>query len=316
MSEQMSESRRLDVRTTILFARISDTFCAELLISRHLYCKMTHMTTDMHSATNIFPVARSLAQERHDLIVSEVRTRGSVRVTELATLLDVSDMTIRRDLDVLDEAGALVKVHGGAKISTDHAADQPSFDAKSNTQTAEKQAIARAAAEFVRGGATIGLMAGTTTWRLAGEVAAIPNLTVVTNSMRVAEVFNEFWRADRNIILTGGVRTPSDALVGPIAATALAALHVDTLFIGVHGMSERAGFTTPNILESDTNRAFIQASGRKIVLADHSKWGITGLSSFANLSDADVLITDDKLSADAAAVLSKQIPDVRQVSGN
>lgn len=276
---------------------------------------MAHMTARMNAATSIFPVPRSLAQERHEFIVSEVRTRGSVRVTELATLLDVSDMTIRRDLDVLDEAGALVKVHGGAKVSTDHAADQPSFDAKSNTQTAEKQAIARAAAEFVRGGATIGLMAGTTTWRLAGELAAIPNLTVVTNSMRVAEVFNEFWRADRNIILTGGVRTPSDALVGPIAATALAALHVDTLFIGVHGMSERAGFTTPNILESDTNRAFIQASARKIVLADHSKWGITGLSSLADLSDADVLITDDKLSANAAVVLSRQIPDVRQVSG-
>ena len=179
-----------------------------------------------------------------------------------------SDMTIRRDLDVLDEAGSLVKVHGGAKVSTEHSADEPGFDANSALHTAEKEAIARAAADLVEGGATIGLMAGTTTWRLAGELAMVPNLTVVTNSMRVAEVFNEFKRPDRNIILTGGVRTPSDALVGPIAATALSALHVDTLFIGVHGMGEQAGFTTPNILESDTNRAFIRAAGRKVVLAD------------------------------------------------
>ncbi len=236
-----------------------------------------------------------------------------MRVTELAALLDVSDMTIRRDLDVLDEAGLLVKVHGGAKVSTEHSADEPGFDANSALHTAEKEAIARAAADLVEGGATIGLMAGTTTWRLAGELARVPNLTVVTNSMRVAEVFNEFKRPDRNIILTGGVRTPSDALVGPIAATALSALHVDTLFIGVHGMSEQAGFTTPNILESDTNRAFIRSAGRKIVLADHSKWGVTGLSSFASLDDVDMLITDHLLSGEAIDTLGAHIPDVRQV---
>jgi len=256
---------------------------------------------------------RSLAQQRHDQIVDEVRTRGSVRVTELAVMLDVSDMTIRRDLDVLDEAGAIVKVHGGAKVSTEHSADEPGFDANSALHTSEKEAIARAAADLVDGGATIGLMAGTTTWRLAGELARLPNLTVVTNSMRVAEVFDEFKRPDRNIILTGGVRTPSDALVGPIAAAALGALHVDTLFIGVHGMSEQAGFTTPNILESDTNRAFIRSAGRKVVLADHSKWGVTGLSSFASLDDVDMLISDHRLSAAAMETLGAHIPDVRQV---
>jgi DeoR/GlpR family transcriptional regulator of sugar metabolism len=262
------------------------------------------------------PVGRSLAQERHARIVDEVRVRGSMRVTELAALLDVSDMTIRRDLDVLDDAGALVKVHGGAKVSTEHAADEPGFDAKSGQNTAEKEAIARAAAALVEGGATIGLIAGTTTWRLAGELAMVPNLTVVTNSMRVAEVFNESKRPDRSLILTGGVRTPSDALVGPIAAAALGALHVDTLFIGVHGMTEQAGFTTPNLLESDTNRAFIRAAGRKIVLADHTKWGVTGLSSFAELSDVDMLITDDHLPDVAAELLASRIPDVRQVSGS
>ncbi len=258
---------------------------------------------------------RSLAEQRHERIVAEVRARGSMRVTELAALLDVSDMTIRRDLDVLDEAGALVKVHGGAKVSTEHAADEPGFDANSALNTAEKEAIARAAADLVEGGATIGLMAGTTTWRLAGELAMVPNLTVVTNSMRVAEVFNEFKRSDRSIILTGGVRTRSDALVGPIAAAALSALHVDTLFIGVHGMSEQAGFTTPNILESDTNRAFIRAAGRKVVLADHSKWGVIGLSSFGKLSDVDMVITDHRLAPEAVEIIGAHVPDVRQVGG-
>ena len=93
----------------------------------------------------------------------------------------------------------------------------------------------------------------------------------------------------------------------------LIAANVDTLFIGVHGMGEQAGFTTPNILESDTNRAFIRAAGRKVVLADHSKWGVTGLSSFAALSDVDTLITDHLLSSDAIDILGAHIPDVRQV---
>ena len=269
------------------------------------------MTTTRPAAPPV--PTRSLAQERHVRIVDEVRTRGSARVTELARLLDVSEMTIRRDLDVLDDAGSLVKVHGGAKVSMEYSADEPGFAANSGRNTAEKEAIARAAAELVEGGATIGLMAGTTTWRLAGELASVPNLTVVTNSMRVAEVFNESKRHDRNIIMTGGVRTPSDALVGPIAATALSALHVDMLFIGVHGMSEQAGLTTPNLLESDTNRAFIRAAGRNIVLADHSKWGVTGLSSFAALDDVDMLITDHRLPPEAVDIVESRIPDVRRV---
>lgn len=257
--------------------------------------------------------SRSLAQQRHERIVHEVRLRGAARVAELASLLHVSDMTVRRDLDALDEAGLLVKVHGGATVALDLTSDEPGFEAKSLRNTAEKIGIAEAAAELAEAGGTVGITAGTTTWRLAAELAPIPNLTVVTNSVRVAEVFNAHPRTDRQMILTGGVRTPSDALVGPIAVTALASLHVDTLFIGVHGMSERAGFTTPNMLESDTNRAFIGAAGKKVVLADHTKWDITGLSSFAALPDVDVLITDTHIDPEAEDVLRNRIERVLTV---
>lgn len=256
-----------------------------------------------------------MAQQRHERIVQEVRVRGAARVADLANLLRVSEMTVRRDLDALHEAGVLVKVHGGATVSTDHTSDEPGFDAKSSRNIEEKMAIAERAAAYARPGGTVGVTAGTTTWRLAAELAAIPNLTVVTNSVRVAEVFSAHPRADRQMILSGGVRTPSDALVGPIAVAALGTLHVDTLFIGVHGMSERAGFTTPNMLESDTNRAFIAAAGQKVVLADHTKWGVTGLSSFAALTDVDVLVTDRHIDADAAEILRERIPEVIMVDG-
>ena len=246
---------------------------------------------------------RTLAQQRQELIVREVRLHGAARVAELADLLGVSEMTIRRDLDALDEAGLVLKVHGGATALIHHTSNEPGFIAKSLRNTSEKAAIARSAAAMVEPGSAIGISAGTTTWRLAADLVEVADLTVVTNSIRVSDVFNSRARADRTVILTGGVRTPSDALVGPIATTALERLRVDMLFIGVHGMSDRAGFSTPNMLEAETNRSFFASADRRVVLADHTKWGITGLSTFAELAEADVLVTDDDLGPEAIGLL-------------
>jgi DeoR/GlpR family transcriptional regulator of sugar metabolism len=138
-------------------------------------------------------------------------------------------------------------------------------------------------------------------------LTAIADLTVVTNSVRVADVFFAHPRTDRTVILTGGVRTPSEALVGPITVAALRTVHVDMLFAGIHGMSERTGFTTPNLLESDTNRAFVRAARQSVVVADHTKWDVTGLSSFADLDEIDVLVTDEMITGEAADVLAAGI---------
>ena len=113
----------------------------------------------------------------------------------------------------------------------------------------------------------------------------MPGLTVVTNSIPVADVFYRAGRPDQTVVLTGGTRTPSDALVGPVAVAAIRTLHLDLLFLGVHGMSERAGFTTPNLMEAETNRALVAAAARLVVLADHTKWGTVGISSIAALSE-------------------------------
>jgi DeoR/GlpR family transcriptional regulator of sugar metabolism len=248
-----------------------------------------------------------LAGQRQQLIVDEVRRRGAVRVAELTELLGVSDMTVRRDLDVLAAAGLVEKVHGGATAPGRPSTHEPGFEAKSHRQLAEKQAIARAAVRLVEPGRAIGLTAGTTTWRLAHHLLDVPDLTVVTNSVRVAEVLDREPRPDRTVVLTGGVRTPSDALVGPVAVSTLQALHVDVLFLGVHGMADGAGFTTPNLLEAETNQAFVAAAERVVVVADHTKWGVRGLSRIARLDDADVLVTDAGLAADARAVLEEHV---------
>jgi DeoR/GlpR family transcriptional regulator of sugar metabolism len=251
-----------------------------------------------------------LAGQRQQRIVEEVRRHGAVRVSELTVLLGVSDMTIRRDLDVLAASGFVEKVHGGATARNMLSADEPGFDAKSHRQLEEKDAITRAAAALVEPGQAIGLTAGTTTWRLAHHVLQVPDLTVVTNSIQVANVLHREPRPDLTVLLTGGVRTPSDALVGPVAVSTVSSLHMDVLFMGVHGMTEDAGFTTPNMLEAETDQALIAAAERVVVVADHTKWGVRGLSRIARLDEADVLVSDSGLPRDARVLLGEHIERV------
>ena len=94
------------------------------------------------------------------------------------------------------------------------------------------------------------------------------------------------------MVITGGVRTPSETLVGPVADRAIQSLHFDLLFLGVHGISVEAGLSTPNLAEAETNRQFVRSARRVVVIADHTKWGTVGLSSFASLEDVDTLVTD------------------------
>jgi DeoR/GlpR family transcriptional regulator of sugar metabolism len=251
-----------------------------------------------------------LAGQRQQLILEEVRRSGAVRVSELSLLLAVSDMTVRRDLDVLAAAGLVAKVHGGATAPQRLSTDEPGFEAKSHRQRREKDAIAQAAAELVEPGRAIGLTAGTTTWRLAHLIRDVPDLTVVTNSIQAANVLHAERRPDLTVILTGGVRTPSDALVGPIAVATLRSLHVDVLFMGVHGMSPDAGFTTPNLLEGETDQALVASAERVVVVADHTKWGVRGLSRIAHLDEAHAIVTDSGLSDDALTVLGERIDHV------
>ncbi|GAB3039834.1 DeoR/GlpR family DNA-binding transcription regulator [Parafrigoribacterium mesophilum] len=256
-----------------------------------------------------------LAATRQSEVMATVRISGAARVVDLAQAFDVSEMTIRRDIQVLVGAGLLQKVHGGAAIPGTLSSDEPGFEKKSVREEAEKSAIASEAVSFVTAGSAIGLGAGTTTWTLAKSLAQMRGLTIVTNSIQVADVFYrasaQSAGAHNSVILTGGQRTPSDALVGPIAISALHQLHLDVLFLGVHGMDERAGFTTPNLLEAETDRAFAATARKVIVVADHTKWGVVGMSTIAGLGEADVLVTDDGLSGEAQKILGDKVPLLR-----
>jgi DeoR/GlpR family transcriptional regulator of sugar metabolism len=250
-----------------------------------------------------------LGSQRRSLILELVEESGAVRVADLVERLGVSDMTIRRDIERLSADGLLERVHGGALAVGGSApsGEEPGFSAKSGLQLAQKEAIAAAAAKQVAAGSTIGISAGTTTFELARAVRGTPDLTVVTNSVPVAQLLHESGAAGQTVVLTGGVRTPSDALVGPVAVAALRTLHVDLLFLGAHGIDPRAGLTTPNLVESETNRALVAAARDVCVLADSSKWATIGLSTFAELADVDVLVTDSGLPAAARSVLADTV---------
>lgn len=236
-----------------------------------------------------------LASQRHSAIVDLVTRNGSVRVRELSTILDVSEMTVRRDLDSLEKRQLLDKVHGGAVRTGDRTTNEPGFEVKQWRQLDHKATIALAGAARVKPGSAIGLTAGTTTWTLAKRLTEIAELTVVTNSPSVAQVLYSSPRRDLTVVLTGGTRTPSDALVGPLATGALATLQLDQLFLGIHGMDEKHGYSTPNMAEAELNRAFLEASREIVVLADHSKWNVPGMAQIAPLDRADVVISDRDL---------------------
>ncbi|MEU2350345.1 DeoR/GlpR family DNA-binding transcription regulator [Modestobacter sp. NPDC049651] len=251
--------------------------------------------------------ALMLARQRQEHILEAVRAHGGARVSELVTQLGVSEMTVRRDIATLAGRGLVARVHGGATALDGRSTDEPGFVAKSAMAQAEKAAIAELAAALVEPGDSVALSAGTTTYAVAQALLGVADLTVVTNSLAAARLLHEDAREDRTVVLTGGVRTPSDALVGPVAVGALRGLHVDWLFLGVHGIDEHAGLTTPNLVECETDRALMASARQVVVVADSSKWRVVGLSTIAPLGEVDVLVTDSGLPEHARKELTHRV---------
>jgi len=251
-----------------------------------------------------------LARQRQDEILAQVSRHGAVKVADLCAALRVSDMTIRRDLKELVERGLVERVHGGVALPRAASVHEPGFDAKATRELDAKRAIAKAAARLVRPGTCIGISGGTTTYTFAAELLDVPGLTVVTNSLPVADRFHEGGRADQTVLLTGGQRTPSLALVGPLAVGTLERLHMDMLFLGTHGIDVKSGLTCPNLLEAQTNQAMAAAARRVVVLADHTKWGVTAIAGTLRLSEVDIVVTDSALDRSAREILADRVGDL------
>ncbi|MCU1573575.1 MAG: putative transcriptional regulator, DeoR family [Micrococcaceae bacterium] len=258
-----------------------------------------------------------LAPDRHSRIMAELQHSQAVRVADLAVLLHVSEMTIRRDIETLESQGQLRKIHGGATRPGRFSAIEPGFASNADSRLAAKKAIAAEAAMLIHPGMTIGVTGGTTTFQLADLIAARPaaseGLTVITNSLKAAEALYRGSGHGLRVILTGGERTPSEALVGPLARAAVSALNMDVCFLGVHGVDVQRGLTSPNLVEAETNAAFLQAAERTVVLADASKFGVRALAVVAPLGSANVLITDGDASPTTIAAYRPHVGELRTV---
>lgn len=234
--------------------------------------------------------ATMLPLERRKYILDLIEKRNSISVTELGQLLGVSDMTIRRDLRSLSNAGLLERVHGGALLRRGRSYEPP-YVVRMVENIQRKECIARRAVELVEDGDSIALDIGTSTLELAKLLHGASNLTVVTASVHIANVLDD--APSLRLILTGGIlRKQELSLVGHIAERSFHDFHVDKAFVGVGGLDLKDGLTEYNLEDALVKRAMIDNADQVIVIADSSKMGKTCFASIAPLSVIDVLVTD------------------------
>lgn len=236
------------------------------------------------------------AEERQQAIADLLSLRGRLSVSELAAEYEVTTETVRRDLSVLERAGVVRRVHGGAVPAEALTVLESRVDDRDRARADEKEAIARAALALLPpSGGSVLLDAGTTTARLAALLPRDIALTVVTNAVPIAARLAGMPNIDLHL-LPGRVRATTQAAVGESTVEALRLLRTDVAFLGTNGLSLGHGFSTPDAGEAAAKRAMVRATQKAVVLADSSKLGREHTVRFAELDDVDVVVTDSGIS--------------------
>ncbi|MFE2910714.1 DeoR/GlpR family DNA-binding transcription regulator [Kitasatospora indigofera] len=236
------------------------------------------------------------AAERRQLILEMVRANGAVSLRELARVVQTSEVTVRRDVRALEAEGLLDRRHGGAVLPGGFSRE-PGYPQKTHLAAAEKSAIADLAAGLVAEGDAVVVGAGTTTQELARRLARVPGLTVVTNSLLVAQALAHANRVE--VVMTGGtLRGSNYALVGSGAEQSLHGLRVSKAFISGSGLTAERGLSTTNMLSASVDRALVQSAAEVIVLADHTKLGADTMFQTVPTDGITRLVTDEHATAD------------------
>ncbi|MBB5934863.1 DeoR/GlpR family transcriptional regulator of sugar metabolism [Streptomyces zagrosensis] len=244
------------------------------------------------------------AAERRQLILEMVRANGAVSLRELARVVQTSEVTVRRDVRALEAEGLLDRRHGGAVLPGGFTRES-GFPQKSHLATAEKTAIADLAASLVNEGEAVVVGAGTTTQELARRLARVPGLTVVTNSLLVAQALAHANRVE--VVMTGGtLRGSNYALVGSGAEQSLQGLRVSRAFLSGSGLTAERGLSTSNMLAASVDRALVQAAAEVVVLADHSKLGTDTMFQTVPTDVITRLVTDEPSSHDERSATELQ----------
>lgn len=232
-------------------------------------------------------------EERHALIIETLRKHESIQVSDLSALLDVSAVTIRKDLTELEKLTKLYRSHGRAILINPYINNR-SVNEKVKLAPEEKSQIGRAAASMIAKDDSIIIASGTTVLAFAQCIRPIHHLTVISASLQVSEIL----AADSNIDiiqLGGSLRQSSLSVVGKYAESPLSEISCSKLFLGVDGIDLDFGITTTDIREADLNKVMMRTAQKTIVLADSSKFRRRGFSKIANLDEVDIIVTDSKI---------------------
>jgi DeoR family transcriptional regulator of aga operon len=233
--------------------------------------------------------------ERHAFILKKLKEEDFVRVVDLSEALEVSTVTIRKDLKLLEEKNLLFRSHGSASALAPYVTDRH-VQEKAHLQVGEKQRIAQAAAQLVQPGDALILGSGTTVEAFARELTRIPDITVLTAALNVSLTLAKASGIEV-IQLGGSLRQNSFSVIGPYAEDMIANFACSKLFLGVDGLTFDHGLTTSNMMEAHLNQRMIEAAEKLIVLADASKFGKKGFGRICGLDAVDQLVTDEAITS-------------------
>ncbi|CAH0118309.1 MULTISPECIES: DeoR/GlpR family DNA-binding transcription regulator [unclassified Paenibacillus] len=241
---------------------------------------------------------------RRQQILQFIKQKGRITIQEIIENFDCSEATARRDLDLLDKQGAIIRTIGGALFEGMNSVREVPFAEKKQQLWLEKEKIARKAVEWIEEGDSVCLTGGTTTFLIARELKQMQGVTVVTNAVNIAM---ELADSDGiQVVVVGGVmRSKSYELSGPLAEKTIEHLNIEKLFIGIDGISIEQGISTYSELEAQTAKMLMARTKRTIAVFDHTKVGKASLFSIAPLTELHACLTDTRMDAAMEAELDR-----------
>ncbi len=231
--------------------------------------------------------------ERHNKILKSIELLRTVSVQELKERLDVSEVTVRKDLTFLEDEGLIIRTHGGARLAQD-VNRMRTLSIRSRENPEVKRIIARRAAQLIQEGDTIYLDSGSTCQALAEEIRdSERSVRVITNALPIMNILAEC-QAVGLYTIGGSFRREAGSFVGPLSLSNLDDYKIQTGFVGTTGYDKKGVFTSQNVVESQLKKQVLASSRRRIILADSTKAGTQAFSVFARPKDVDILITDNR----------------------
>lgn len=242
--------------------------------------------------------------ERHQLILQKLQETGKVSIQDLTEKMEVSGVTIRKDLKLLEDKHLLFRTHGGASINNPYAMER-TINEKSGINVHRKQKIAKAALKFIDGNDSIIIGSGTTVFEFARCLHPAEHLTVITPAVKVTLELSS--RPNIDVLQLGGVIRPnSSSVAGSVAERILNDISCGVLFLGVDGIDLEFGLSITNLAEATLNQKMIEAAQKVVILADSTKFDRRGLGKVCNIDQIQYIVTDSDISAETLRGLEER----------